>query len=302
MKILFLSPATRPDFQCDILFHGLRTLYGNDCVDYPRLNYMYRDYPDRSNLYGLGFTLYGLLNDDSGVERDKGLVENGIREHLYDLIVYGSIHRSQEFFKGVTAKYAPHEILFIDGEDHQSLLDITRHGIYFKRELSAPSPGVYPIHFAIPTEKIGTLRPLTKNKILAHIDPRDRSTYVYSTEKEYYSDYASSLFAYTMKKGGWDCLRHYEIMANGCIPVFLGIGDCPATTLVNLPKPELLEALDLWNAHHPASYWESSDGHSVWLSLWRRIHLRFAALSTTWSMAQRVIETQQRVASLENEQ
>lgn len=294
MKILFLG-SNRADYQQDLLFHGLRALYGNSVVDYPRLPYMYRDYPDKSNLYGCGFTLFSLLNEDSGVDRSG--IEDKITAHFYDLIIYGSIHRVQPFFKEVTAKYAPHEILFIDGEDHQQLLDITRHGIYFKRELASPAPGVYPIHFAIPAEKIGTQRPLAKNKILAHIDPRDRSTYIYATEREYYHDYASSLFAYTTKKGGWDCLRHYEIMSNGCIPIFLGLDECPATTLVNLPKPELLEALDLWKSGHGAPFWESDEGHSTWLSLWRRIHLKFSRYSTTWALAQYVIEVQQREAS-----
>jgi hypothetical protein len=290
MRILYLSSG-RPDYQSDMLFHGLRTLYGADVTDFPRADHMYQSYPDRSNLYGSGFTIFGLLPGDSGVDR-SALAEK-IAVHHFDLIVYGSIQRSQPYFKSVTSVYAPHEILFIDGEDHQRLLDITRHGIYFKRELERPSPGVYPIFFAIPADKIGTLRPLAKNKILATIDPRDRSTYTYSTEREYYQDYASSLFAVTLKKAGWDCLRHYEIMANGCIPLFLGLDQCPETTLVNLPKPELLEALSLWDEHHPPAYWESEEGHAAWLSLWRRIHLKFAARSTTWAMARYVVETQQ---------
>ena len=44
-----------------------------------------------------------------------------------------------------------------------------------------------------------------------------------------------------MKKGGWDCLRHYEIMMNGCIPIFEGLIDCPQLTLTTLPKSELLK-------------------------------------------------------------
>jgi hypothetical protein len=262
---------------------------------------MYRDHPALSQLYGSGFTLFGLLASDSGIDRHD--IESKIRSHFYDLIVYGSIQRMQNFFKTVIAHYTREEVLLIDGEDHQSLLDITRHGIYFKRELAAPTPGVFPIHFAIPAEKIGTIRPLAKNRILAHIDPRDRSTYIYATEHDYYQDYASSLFAYTMKKAGWDCMRHYEILANGCLPLFLGLDQCPATTLVNLPKEELLEALALFNDHRETrGYWESEEGHSAWLSLWRRTHLKFACRSTTWAMAQRVIETQQREVQLANQQ
>lgn len=48
--------------------------------------------------------------------------------------------------------------------------------------------------------------------------------------------YQSARFAFTWKKRGWDCLRHYEIIENGCIPVFKHIDQCPEQTLVNLPK------------------------------------------------------------------
>jgi hypothetical protein len=45
----------------------------------------------------------------------------------------------------------------------------------------------------------------------------------YNTEEEYYNEYKKSYFAITTKKCGWDCMRHYEILANGCIPYFLNI-------------------------------------------------------------------------------
>jgi hypothetical protein len=48
--------------------------------------------------------------------------------------------------------------------------------------------------------------------------------------------YHRARFAYTQKKGGWDCLRHYEIMANGCIPIFRGLDQCPVDTLTTFPK------------------------------------------------------------------
>ena len=40
-------------------------------------------------------------------------------------------------------------------------------------------------------------------------------------ESDYYKDYQRSYFAITCKKGGWDCLRHYEILANAVSPTFL---------------------------------------------------------------------------------
>jgi hypothetical protein len=48
-----------------------------------------------------------------------------------------------------------------------------------------------------------------------------------------------------MKKAGWDCMRHYEILGNYCIPYFVGLEDCPKNTLANLPKELLLEGREL---------------------------------------------------------
>lgn len=37
-------------------------------------------------------------------------------------------------------------------------------------------------------------------------------------EHRYYDDYSRSYFAVTRRKGGWDCMRHYEILAAGTHP------------------------------------------------------------------------------------
>ena len=66
------------------------------------------------------------------------------------------------------------------------------------------------------------------------LDP-DRG-YSFDTEKDYYHEYGTSLFAYTYHKGGWDSMRHYEILANGGIPYFLELKQCPPYTMTRLPK------------------------------------------------------------------
>ena len=80
-----------------------------------------------------------------------------------------------------------------------------------------------------------------KNKFLPVQGTDDNSTI--KTEEEYYKEYASSVAAYTYKKGGWDCMRHYEILMNGCIPLFYGIESCPKNTLTTLPKKLLSDIL-----------------------------------------------------------
>jgi len=57
-----------------------------------------------------------------------------------------------------------------------------------------------------------------------------------------------------MKKAGWDCMRHYEILANNCIPYFIDLEDCPNYTLTNLPKELLLEAKELANNFEEQKY------------------------------------------------
>jgi hypothetical protein len=42
----------------------------------------------------------------------------------------------------------------------------------------------------------------------------------YASELEYFQALRRSRFAVTRKRAGWDCLRHYEIAASGCVPCF----------------------------------------------------------------------------------
>jgi hypothetical protein len=94
---------------------------------------------------------------------------------------------------------------------------------------------IFPISFSIPPEKIVDAVP-PKKRLLAHIIPGDLSTYIYKTEEDYYQGYKDSYFGITTKKAGWDCMRHYEILANGCIPLFQNIWNIPPNTMVNFPK------------------------------------------------------------------
>jgi hypothetical protein len=95
---------------------------------------------------------------------------------------------------------------------------------------------VRPIAFSIPEEKI-VAEPPGKTKLLgSHIvDPdvarrfgRPGTAYSFATEAEYYDDLRTSRFAITMKRAGWEALRHYEIAANGCVPCFRDLDRKPA--------------------------------------------------------------------------
>jgi len=102
---------------------------------------------------------------------------------------------------------------------------------------------LFPISFAIPKCKIRN-NVLGKEKWFGTIIPGDSSTYIFKTEEEYYNDYGSSVFGYTKCKAGWDCMRHYEILANGCIPYFTDLDNCPSQIMTHFPKNLVASAMN----------------------------------------------------------
>jgi hypothetical protein len=100
----------------------------------------------------------------------------------------------------------------------------------------------FPIGFAIPKCKI-RIDVADKLKTYGHVIPGNLSTYIFDNEQSYYDDYATSVFGHTKQKGGWDCLRHYEILANGCIPYFENIENCPTSIMTFLPKDTIKAAM-----------------------------------------------------------
>lgn len=108
---------------------------------------------------------------------------------------------------------------------------------------------VLPLSFCVPDECVVSEIP-HKETLLASIIPGDNSTYIFNKhqEKEYNEMYQKSRFAITKMKGGWDCLRHYEILMNGCIPLFERITDCPSFTMTTYPKELNDDAYQLYES------------------------------------------------------
>ena len=102
----------------------------------------------------------------------------------------------------------------------------------------------FPINFSIPKSKIVKKIP-EKDLDFAPLLPGVMSTYIYDEEADYYKDYQRSYFAVTCRKSGWDCMRHYEILANGCIPYFVDLDHCDKDTMFFLPRELILEAMHL---------------------------------------------------------
>lgn len=239
MKILYITKGDHVDYQNDCLLIGLKELFGSDVCDINKQehNYVTYDAERASCLYGKGMSVTRILPD---LEVDRTDITSKIKSCYYDLIVYGSIWRCHDYIEEILKFYPPNKVIAIDGEDEQIIHPSYQLGIlYFKRELTQKHERLYPISFAIPTSK---LKPnTTKSKDYSFITPLDHKTYIYDNEKDYYRDYSEARFGVTVKKAGWDCMRHYEILANGCIPHFLGLEGCPEFTMVHLPKKILLD-------------------------------------------------------------
>jgi hypothetical protein len=248
MKVLFIANSQFPDFQSDMVFHGGRSLYGDDFVDCNKLWYMYKEdknehwnnrIPNNGKDRGRGFTLYGRL-DQGNIDRSN--IESKIINHYFDKIIYGSVTRCFDHIELVRKFYDKKDVIFIDGEDDQAIREpLLEIGNYFKRELLPEDiRKARPISFAIPEELVLDNVP-NKTREYATIIPGDTKTYIYDYESDYYDGYRESYFGITFKKGGWDCLRHYEILMNGCIPYWPDLISCPPTTMVSFPKKLVLD-------------------------------------------------------------
>lgn len=135
---------------------------------------------------------------------------------------------------------------------------------YFKREFVSPASAygldnllpkflhslvrlrrdALPIGFSIPEEKIKKVSPDNKTKRFPlHIVDREIASclngaffaevgsdgYAFSSEESYYDDLRNSFYGITTKRAGWDCLRHYELAANGCVLCFRDLDLKPTT-------------------------------------------------------------------------
>ena len=84
---------------------------------------------------------------------------------------------------------------------------------------------LHPLPIGISEKKMISEYP-TKTKRLSSIIPNMNREYTFKTEEEYYNEYRSSQFAVSPRKAGWDCMRHWEIIANMCVPIIPGVEKC----------------------------------------------------------------------------
>jgi hypothetical protein len=266
MKILFhpLMPIDLKasnavsDYQSDMMFHGLVKSLGKNTHTHFDLWWHDKDTKDKnpelfSDIWGSGFTMYGLLDEEEYTRHFSNDVDE------YDAVVipiHHTMNKQDQSLKSLLSffikrGYEKNQLIVIDGWDQEYInKDIAKSCTYYKREMKDHHEEyALPISFAMPKEKIRKLDDSKRNVAFAplipvnqSVDPSYMSTYIYDTEESYYDMYQTAHFSYTSKKGGWDTLRHYEIIANGSIPFFVDMEECPKHTLWNLPKDKLIQA------------------------------------------------------------
>lgn len=107
---------------------------------------------------------------------------------------------------------------------------------------------LHSLGLSVPEEIIVPWVP-NKNKDFASVIPDVAYTYSFEDQNQYYNDYKKSFYGISHKKGGlgeggsWDCMRHYEILANGCIPYFQDLDKCPPQTMTMFPKQLVAAAM-----------------------------------------------------------
>lgn len=257
MKVLFVYNFSRPEYLADCVYHGLID-NGLEVYETSYPNYMLASYTNPKELYGNGFTIFAKLNHHSRVETSDDIIDK-IKSRFYDLIIYGCIYTHHwfsdrqclDYLEYVKEYYPKNKVHFLDGSDDIKNFGydygLNECGTIWKRELLDLYFG-NPISFAIPESQIDIFGKIKKEHVFspninkpilnAGCDPR---AYTFTDEKLYYREFAKSYYGYTCKKMGWDCMRHYEILANRCIPAFENLEECPPYIMVNFPKSIILE-------------------------------------------------------------
>lgn len=263
IKILFLSDD-REDYLADGILHGLNQIAGLDVIDYPKKTCLYRQGLDSRQDFevrGGGFTLYGLLEDQTP-EEQRQHIQKKLEKKIFDLIVISNVWRQWGLliqWKNLLALQK--NIAILDGDDDERFYPISttrfKHfgptqwlrnllqkdsTIYFKREWTKNTHHwpykcrIRSLGFSIPQEKIAKIAVNKIRLFPSHIVDREiadlvsaKTSYAFTSESEYRQNLAVSRFGITTKRGGWECLRHYEIAASGTIPCFKNLTSKPET-------------------------------------------------------------------------
>jgi hypothetical protein len=266
LKILYIN-SVKNDFLADSFLIGLKSHFGAQVFEYPANKFIYKsEETNVETMHGIGFTLYGLFNSHECKEFDFSfdidefdLIIFGDIYRQSDLYLkwYKKLTKNQTIILDGEDTPAIWPYYRAPWKKPYSISYPKPHKLfhYFKREIIArrtnyyrfykfipkfitgflPLPRIHEISFSIPEKKIHTSI-VEKTKLFGkHIVDEEVSKniegsvtkYAFNNEKDYYEDLRKSKFGITTKRGGWDCLRHYEIAANGAVICFRNLDQKP---------------------------------------------------------------------------
>ncbi|MEA2233993.1 MAG: hypothetical protein QOD83_3809 [Solirubrobacteraceae bacterium] len=264
-RVLFVTPGFE-DYLSDGILHGLRELLGAGAIDFPKQDVLYAG--GCGLVRGGGFTLYGLL-DDLPLDRHRALfraeagefdlvvfgdiwrtfglfTEWGPRLHgRVPVAVLDGADRVEPY---------PYGGFWWRRRSWWALPRAHTRATYFKREITPwtgwfrsylllPPPlaarsvrWLRPTAFSVPAQKIVDAPPEKDRDFATHVVDAQlaplvggSTSHVFTDEDAYRADLQRARFGVTCKREGWDCLRHYEIAANGAVPCFRDLHRKPAT-------------------------------------------------------------------------
>ena len=242
MKILFITTKStkyQGDYFELTVLNGLKEILGKNCVDYPRKDVIYHDFSsiNKKNLHGQGFSILS-----------KPFIDNVERENIfknnYDFIIYGCGHAyDEEVYVEEIDKLSENTPWILDGHDLYG--NASKKTIFngeeiignqfpysFKREMVFKEKNVFPSGFGIPENVIRPIALEKKNQLIQKTYPKyanfekptdlggKKDHHLFDEEDKYYDDLQNSWFGLSCKKGGWDSLRNYEIIASGTLLLY----------------------------------------------------------------------------------
>jgi hypothetical protein len=222
MRILYLTHEYL-DYLSDEVLYGLRFLMGENVVDYPKKEILYQHSKGKvpvTMVWGNGATAFGL--PETSVDRED--IKKKIDTGYFDLIINSNCWRIHS--------PAYKNLVVLDGQDHH-LLNPTYLGrviAYFKRELLWDVPGIEPIQFALPDhlldDTVVDKIKLTHASFSVYPGLRQQICDYYgcchiNDWREYMYDIKRSRFGISPKGAGYDCQRHYEILGNAVLCIYL---------------------------------------------------------------------------------
>jgi hypothetical protein len=265
-KILFIN-SPKNDFLSDSFLIGLKEIFGKRVFEFPANKFIYKSRnEDPNHMHGIGFTLYGIWDFSECQEYDQSMSLEEFDLVIFGDI-YRQSELYLKWHERLTKKQtiildgedtpaiwpyynapwkAPYSMIY--PKPHKRFN-------YFKREIIArrtnyyrfyklipkflcsliPLPKIYPISFSIPAFKIKSeftekLKTFGKHIVDEEVSKRvegSTSKYAFSNEEDYYKDLQISKYGISTKRGGWDCLRHYEIAANQAVICFKRLSEKP---------------------------------------------------------------------------